>query len=65
MTRGAIALLFSASLDGKGLATCAHPRRGFERVEVPGDFERRHRDEADDSVHLPDAVWADLQKLMD
>jgi uncharacterized oxidoreductase len=39
------------------------PRPGFERVDVPGDFERRHRDDADGRVHLTDTVLAQLQGL--
>lgn len=41
------------------------PRSGFERVDVPGDFERRHRHDADGWIDLPDTVLEELQRLID
>lgn len=39
------------------------PGPGFDRVEVPGDFERRHREQSGGIVDLPDATWASLVSL--
>jgi hydroxycarboxylate dehydrogenase B len=39
------------------------PAPGFERVEVPGDFERRNRERFGDSIEIPDATWDDIVLL--
>jgi LDH2 family malate/lactate/ureidoglycolate dehydrogenase len=41
------------------------PAPGFERVEVPGDFERRNRKHWGDRIEIPDATWADILSLAD
>lgn len=36
------------------------PAPGFDRVEVPGDFERRNRARFGDRFDIEDATWADI-----
>jgi LDH2 family malate/lactate/ureidoglycolate dehydrogenase len=38
------------------------PRDGFERVEVPGDYERRNRS-SKDTVEIPAAAWETILRL--
>lgn len=39
------------------------PAPGFERVEVPGDFERRNRERWGDRIEIPDTTWSDIVTL--
>jgi LDH2 family malate/lactate/ureidoglycolate dehydrogenase len=39
------------------------PGPGFDRVEVPGDFERHRRKASAGMLNLPDATWASLVSL--
>jgi LDH2 family malate/lactate/ureidoglycolate dehydrogenase len=39
------------------------PRDGFDRVEVPGDFERRNRQALDGSLQIDDATWESILAL--
>jgi uncharacterized oxidoreductase len=41
------------------------PAPGFERVEVPGDYERRNRARWGDHIEIPDATWAGIVGLAD
>jgi LDH2 family malate/lactate/ureidoglycolate dehydrogenase len=41
------------------------PAPGFDRVEVPGDFERRNRKAWGDRIEIPDATWQDIRTLAD
>jgi L-lactate dehydrogenase len=39
------------------------PQPGFERVEVPGDYERRNRQAQQASVPIADATWEKINAL--
>ena len=41
------------------------PARGFGRVEVPGERERRIREEAGGVIHIPERTWTDILALRD
>ena len=41
------------------------PARGFDRVEVPGERERRIREEAGGVIHIPEKTWTDILALRD
>ena len=41
------------------------PAPGFDRVEVPGERERRIREEADGTIHIPEKTWTDVLALRD
>ena len=41
------------------------PVRGFDRVEVPGERERRIREEAGGVIHIPERTWTDILALRD
>ena len=41
------------------------PACGFERVEVPGELERRIRKEAEGIIHIPEKTWKDILALSD
>ena len=41
------------------------PSRGFDRVEVPGERERRNREEASGIIHIPEKTWTDILALRD
>ncbi|HAG24950.1 MAG TPA: hypothetical protein DCG64_08680, partial [Alphaproteobacteria bacterium] len=41
------------------------PARGFDRVEVPGERERRIREEAGGVIHIPERTWTDILALRD
>ena len=41
------------------------PAPGFDRVEVPGERERRLRDESGGTIAIPEATWADILALRD
>ena len=41
------------------------PARGFDRVEVPGERERRIREEAGGIIHIPERTWTDILALRD
>ena len=39
------------------------PAPGFDRVEIPGERERRIREEADGIIHIPEKTWTDILAL--
>ena len=39
------------------------PAEGFDRVEIPGELERRHRHEARGTIHIPERTWSDILAL--
>ena len=41
------------------------PAQGFDRVEVPGERERRIREEAGGIIHIPENTWTDILTLRD
>ena len=41
------------------------PAPGFDRVEIPGERERRIREEADGIIHIPEKTWTDILALRD
>ena len=41
------------------------PARGFDRVEVPGERERRIRKEAGGIIYIPENTWTDILALRD
>lgn len=41
------------------------PAPGFDRVEVPGERERRIREEAGGIIHIPEKTWTDILALRD
>ena len=41
------------------------PAPGFDQVEVPGERERRIREEADGVIHIPEKTWTDVLALRD
>ena len=41
------------------------PAPGFDRVEIPGERERRIREEADGIIHIPEKTWKDILALRD
>ena len=57
---GAIAASAEEVLDE--LRTCP-PAPGFERVDVPGERERNHRDASDGWIAVPQATWTQINKL--
>ena len=41
------------------------PARGFDRVEVPGERERRIRDQSSGVIHIPERTWNNILALSD
>lgn len=43
----------------------ASPRRGFERVDVSGDYERRHRSDSNGIIIISPATWQQIVRTSD
>jgi len=41
------------------------PAPGFERVEIPGERERRHRQISSGIIAIPERTWTDILALRD